>query len=278
MNKPEAEQLYDSGKEPTVGKLLEQDDQIKKLNKKIASLTQDSTNSSKPPSSDGPDKKRYPKKRQPSGRKPGGQKGHKGKNRALLPVEEMDHVHNIYADDCEKCGALLLAGKNSKLVLRHQVADLPDIKPIMSEFRCYGTRCTCGHFNIAQLPDEVAKSNFGPGVHAAIAYLASTHNVTRRGMVEIMSAFFNLDISLGVTWNMVERVSNACKPVYESLKKYSAKTRVLNGDETGWKNNGQRRWLWAFVADICVIFVIAVSRGAVDIPAVVFCVCLPIPR
>jgi hypothetical protein len=52
MDKPEAEKLYDSGKEPTCTKLMEQDDQIKKLKEKIASLSQDSSNSSKPPSSD----------------------------------------------------------------------------------------------------------------------------------------------------------------------------------------------------------------------------------
>jgi len=58
MDKSEAEKLYDSGKEPTITRLLELDDQIKKLKKKIASLSQDSSNSSKPPSSQGPDKKK----------------------------------------------------------------------------------------------------------------------------------------------------------------------------------------------------------------------------
>ena len=56
MDRPEAEKLYDTGKEPTVGKLLELDDQVKLLKQKIASLTQNSSNSSRPPSSDGPDK------------------------------------------------------------------------------------------------------------------------------------------------------------------------------------------------------------------------------
>ena len=262
MDKPEAENIYDSGKEPTVTRLLEQDDQIKKLKAKIASLSQNSSNSSKPPSSDGPDKNRYPKKRRPSGRKQGGQKGHKGKKRAILPAEEMDHIHHLYPTGCEKCGSLLLARSDSKIIQRHQVTELPVIKPIMTEYRCHGTRCSCGHFNTAQLPEEVTRSNFGPRVHAAASYLAAEHNVTRRGMVEIMDAFFNIDMSLGVTWNMVERVSDACQPVHESLKKYSTKALYLNADETGWNNNGQRRWLWTFVADICVVFVIAASRGS----------------
>lgn len=262
MDKPEAENIYDSGKEPTVTRLLEQDEQIKKLKAKIASLCQNSSNSSKPPSSDGPEKNRYPKKRQPSGRKPGGQKGHKGTKRTVLPAEEMDHIHHLYPAGCEECGAHLLAGSDSKIIGRHQVTELPVIKPIMTEYRCHGVRCSCGHFNKAQLPEEVAKSNFGPRVHAAASYLASEHNVTRRGMVEIMDAFFNINMSLGVTWNMIERVSNACEPVHESLKKYSTRALYLNADETGWKNNGRRCWLWTFVADICVVFVIAAGRGS----------------
>jgi transposase len=267
MDRPEAENIYNSGKELTVTKLLEQDNQIKKLKAKITSLCQDSSNSSKPPSSDWPGKNRYPKKRRTSGKKPGGQKGHKGRKRTVLPPEKMDHIHHLYPAACQECGAHLLAGLDSKIIQRHQVTELPVIKPIMTEYRCHGTRCSCGHFNTAHLPEEVAKSNFGPRVHAAVSYLAAEHNVTRRGMVEIMNAFFNIDMSLGVTWNLVDRVSNACEPVYESLKEYAGNAPYLNADETGWKNNGQRRWLWTFVADICVIFVIAASRGSKVITA-----------
>ena len=63
MDKPEAERLYDSGKDPTVGKLLELDEENKTLKAKIAALSTDSTNSSKPPSSDGPAVKKKSKKR-----------------------------------------------------------------------------------------------------------------------------------------------------------------------------------------------------------------------
>jgi transposase len=243
--------------------LLKQDQQIKELKKKLASLSQNSSNSSKPPSSDGPGTKRYPKKSKPSGRKPGGQKGHKGKKREILPPEQMDHIHHLYPAGCEKCGSLLLGGPGSKVVQRHQVTELPVIKPFMAEYRCHATRCTCGHVTAAQLPKEVAASNFGPRVHAAAAYLTAEHKITRRGLVEIMATFFNLDMSLGVTKNIADRVADACEPGHQSLKQYSAKSLFINADETGWKNNGKRRWLWTFVADICVVFVIAASRGSV---------------
>jgi len=262
MDKPEAERLYDSGKDPTVGKLLELDEECKTLKAKIAALSTDSTNSSKPSSSDGPGVNKKSKK--PSRRKRGGQIGHKGTKRALLPEAEMDHIQNIYPQTCEECGKTLPPNESAELSrpLRHQVFDLPEIHPIKTEYRCFELTCSCGHANRAALPVEVAESNFGPGVHAAVAYLASVHRGTRRGMAEIMSAMFNLDISLGAICRIVERVSLACAPETEHIRENIAGSISLNIDETGWKSVGNTRWLWVFVSSVAVFFRVASSRGS----------------
>ena len=92
MDRQVAEKLYDSGKEPTVAKLLEYDADNKQLKRKIAQLEKNSTNSSKPPSSDNPQNKN-PKTESNDNkkkRKPGGQPGHKGSNRQLIPVEQVN--------------------------------------------------------------------------------------------------------------------------------------------------------------------------------------------
>jgi hypothetical protein len=86
VDKREAEALYDSGKEPTVKRLLELDLENRTFKDGLGSQQQNSTNSSKPPSSDGPDVVR--KKAAPKGKKHGGQTGHAGKCRELLPVEQ----------------------------------------------------------------------------------------------------------------------------------------------------------------------------------------------
>lgn len=262
MNKPEAEALYDSGKDPTVEKLLELDEQIKALKAKVANLSTDSTNSSKPPSSDGPAVKKKDKK--PSRRKRGGQIGHKGKKRTLLPEGEMDHIVNIFPQACEKCGQTLTPDESLELSrpLRHQVFELPEIHPIKTEYRCYDLACSCGHVNRAELPIEVAGSNFGPGVHAAVAYLASVHRGTRRGIAEIMGAIFNLDISLGALCRILERVSLATEPETEHIRENIAGSLALNIDETGWKSAGNPRWLWVFVSSVAVLFRVASSRGS----------------
>jgi hypothetical protein len=161
VDRREAETLYDRGKEPTVARLLEMDQEIQALNDTLASSKKNSTNSSKPPSSDGPEVCR--EKSTPTGRKPGAQDGHEGKHRELLPVEEIDHVHDLYPDQCEKCSLPLnpdLANETSA-PFRHQVFEIPEIKPVKTEFRCHEIGCTCGHKTRAPLPPHVAQSSFG---------------------------------------------------------------------------------------------------------------------
>jgi transposase len=112
------------------------------------------------------------------------------------------------------------------------------------------------------LPAHVAHSNFGPRTHAAIAYLASVHRLTRRGIAEIMQSLFGLTISTGAVCNAAERVSRACLPVVGAIKRYAASAPTLNVDETGWKYQGKGRFLWTFVAPDAVLFHVSPSRGA----------------
>jgi len=144
MDIREAELIFDAGREAVVKTLLELHariefltEQVSILEKKIASLTTNSTNSSKPPSSDGPQVAK-PKKRK-SGRSHGGQKGHKGHKRELVPVEDVDHIYEYYPPFCENCAAPLdpQTCEETSDPLRHQTFELPEIKTIVSEHRCH---------------------------------------------------------------------------------------------------------------------------------------------
>jgi transposase len=262
MDRREAEIIFDLGKEAVIEKLLEMDARIRALEQKIASLLTNSTNSSKPPSSDGP-KVHRPKKKK-SSRFPGGQIGHKGSARALLPAEEMDDVQHIYPHECEQCLAQLnsSSSKEPSGPQRYQHFEIPKIEPIKTEYCLHELECSCGHRTRAKLPVEVSQSSFGPGVHAAAAYLTSVHRATRRGIVEIMNTFFGLDVCLGSVCNMIERMSSELEPVVEEAKETLTQAGNLNIDETGWRCKGIRRYLWVFVSPLVVCYFIAASRGA----------------
>jgi transposase len=269
MDTRDAELLYDAGKEVVVKAVLAMDARINSLEqhvsvleKKIASLSSNSSNSSKPPSSDGPRVGRAKKRK--SSRSAGGQKGHKGHKRELLPLEEMNHVHDHYPPACGRCAAPLDPDscRETSAPLRHQTFELPKVQPIMTEHRCHELACPCGHKTRAELPQEVAQSQFEPRVHGAIAYLSSVHRIGRRGIVEIMNTFFGLNLCLGSVCNCIDRVSPELEPVAEEIRQTLADSSSLNIDETGWKNQGKRCNLWVFVSPLVVYFSIAASRGA----------------
>jgi len=269
MDPREAELIYEAGKEAVIKALIEMgtkvktlEEQLLALQKQIASLSTNSTNSSKPPSSDGPKVVKPKKKKSP--RSPGGQKGHKGHKRELRPVEEMQDVHDHYPQSCRKCNAPLdpESCPETSEPERYQTFELPEIKPIMEEHRCHELGCTCGHRTRAELPPEVAQSQFDPRVHAAIAYLTSVHKIGRRGIVEIMNTLFGLSLCLGTVCNCIERVSPELEAAAEQARQTLLESDTLNIDETGWKCKGDRRYLWVFVSPLVVYFSIAASRGA----------------
>ena len=264
MNRQDAERIYEAGKEAVIEHLLEMDGHIHELQQAVARLTRNSTNSSKPPSSDPPGLKRTAIGTKPGIRKQGGQPGHTGKKRELLPAEEMNAIHHLYPQQCERCRNPLSQSllDPTRQPLRHQIFELPKIVPEKIEFRQHWLRCSCGHSTLAPLPKKVVGSNFGPRLHAAIAYLTATHRVSRRGIAEIMASLFGIGISTGAVCKVNDRVSEACRPVFAAIKRYVASAALLNIDETGWKNKGSRRYLWCFVAPRAVLFHISPSRGA----------------
>jgi len=260
-----AEKLYDSGKKPTVDKLLEYDADNKQLKRRIAQLEKNSTNSSKPPSSDKPQDKNPEPKTESSGnqkkRKPGGQPGHKGSNRQLIPVEEVHDVIHHYSEKCENCGRALPQDETANVVgepFRWQVAEIEPIKPIITEHQGHTTLCECGCHNTATLPPEALKSNFGPRLASIIAYLASVLHVSRRGTREFCETLLNLTIALGSVQNLLEDTSEALEPIDKELKEALPKEPVINSDETGWRD----RWLWIFVGSVFIYFQVAKSRSS----------------
>jgi len=257
-----AEKLYDSGKEPTVAKLLEYDAENEKLKRKIAQLEKDSTNSSKPPSSDNPkDKNQQPNTDNKKKRKPGGQPGHKGSMRELIPVEEVDNLVHYYPEKCNNCGKALPQDESANEVgesFRWQVAEIEPIKPIITEHQAHTTLCECGCQTSASLPEETLKSNFGPRLASIIAYLAAVLHVSRRGTREFCETLLNVNIALGSVQNLLEDTSEALEPIDKELKEALPKEPVVNSDETGWRD----RWLWIFVASTFIYFQVAKSRSS----------------
>jgi transposase len=246
--------------------LADRDKKIDELEHQLAGRKKNSSNSSKPPSSDCPaaDKRLHPQRKK-SGRKPGGQKGHPGTYRALVAADQVDKVVDVFPSKC-KCGHRF--PKDGKGLCkkgephRHQVSEIPRIRPYVTEYRFWWAMCPdCGKVIWAPVPREIL-NQFGPKLTALLAYLTVVCRMPRRKMEELLKNVFGTPISLGSTQKSVEETSAALKPSYQELERQLPNEPVLNGDETGWRDAGEKLWLWVFVALHFAFFTIAKSRSS----------------
>src|SRR5574340_322025 len=122
-------------------------------------LALDSRNSSKPPSSDGPGRGNRAQRRA-SARKRGAQKGHPGAFRALLPESEVHRVQDCVPPPVCTCGGTVSVRGRPE---RHQVFDIPPMRPEVSEYRLYSGVCAgCGAVLPAALPPGPSAEHLGP--------------------------------------------------------------------------------------------------------------------
>ena len=110
------------------------------------------------------------------------------------------------------------------------------------------------------LPDEFA-GQFGPQLTALIAYLTVVCRLPRLVVQRLLEDALQIPISAGSTQKAWEETSAAVAAPYEELQHALPHQPVLNGDETGHRTNGEKRWLWTLVAPTFVFFVIATSRS-----------------
>src|SRR4051812_45924726 len=227
-----------------------------------ARLDQNSTNSSRPPSTDPIGVMRKPPE-PPSKKRRGGQKGHPRRMRALVPPERVASVTDCKPTECRRCGHPL-RGEDAE-PRRHQVAELPPIEPEVHEYRLHRLGCPhCKTVTCGALPDGVPRTSFGPRLHAALSVLTGAYRLSKRQVVQLGSDLLGLTISVGMI-SKLERITAEVleQPVAELAEAVKA-AEAANIDETGWREARLKAWLWVVVTSAGAVFRIARSRaGAV---------------
>lgn len=222
-------------------------------------LGQNSQNSSRPPSSDPPNAPK--REHKPSGRKPGGQPGHEGTGRSLLPMEEVDEVVVVKPDRCACCGGGL-SGVDLHPV-RRQVTDLPPVKAKVTEYQLHTLACPeCGTSTPAQLPEGAPRGAFGPRVQALVSLLSGAYKISKRNTQDLLSDCFGVDLALGSVCPLEQATSEAVAQPVEEAKAYVKAQPAANLDETGWRQENRKAWLWTAVTSLVSVFLIRFSRGS----------------
>jgi transposase len=225
-----------------------------------ARLQLNSTNSSKPPSSDPIGLKRKPPA-PPSARKRGGQPGHRKAFRALIPPEKLRSSTDCKPRSCRGCGHTLRGEDPQPLV--HQVAELPRIEPIVDQYRLHRLTCPdCGTTTCGTLPDGVPTVHFGPYLQAALATLAGAYRLSKRQIQQLAGDLFGLSISTGMISKLERQSAQALEAPYNELAAAVHTAAVIGADETGWREDRHKAWLWVAVTALFTVFTIARNRSA----------------
>jgi len=200
-----------------------------------------SSNSSRPPSSDPSWEKRAPRKK-PSGRKPGGQPGHKGKTRPLIPTEDVDKIVTHGVAECPDCGGSDLEQTD---LFRHQVTEIPPIRPHVTEHQLLTVRCRgCGTCATGELGADVARSQFGPRIHAVVANLAGSFRLTHREIKRTFADLFDIELGLGSVTAIQRRVTAALEAPFREAQRVMREGPAAYIDETSWREFMDKAWLW----------------------------------
>ena len=235
---------------------LEQENTM--LKERIAQLERNSSNSSKPPSSD---IVKPAKIIRPPGKNlnRGGQYGHRKFSRQPFEPHQVDEVIQYELKDKDAVG---LEPLDEWFVI--QQIELPEkmYKVIEHRARKYLDPVT-GKIHIAPMPDEIRKGGlFGADMTAAVAFMKGGCHMSYTTIQQFFKELFELDISRGMLCKATAKVSDSLTDAYERLVERLPKERQIGVDETGHHDGGKLHWAWCFDTPDYSLFRIDESRGS----------------
>ena len=226
---------------------------IARLEKRVAELEErlnlNSSDSSKPPSTDQKKNKQKPKG--------GAVVGHQGYFRKLSDQVDRHVLSTI--EQCNHCGSQDLIQRPSQLF---QQIDIPEIKPIVTQIECQKRQCrACGKNLAAPFPEGFDRTSFGPKLISFIGLCSSAYRMSKRTVQILLKNLLDVDISLGSIPAMERKVSKGLKPCFESLISKVDACRVAYVDETSFRQEAQTCYVWTATTQNESLIRILPTRG-----------------
>lgn len=221
-----------------------------------ARLDKNSSNSHKPPSSDGL-RKVIKNNREKSGRQAGAQPGHEGKTLELV-TEPDKIVRHAIKGHCA-CGKDL-GNIKDKTILRRQVFDLPEKLMEVTEHQVEIVRCSCGRTHRAEC-EVKATTQYGERLKAFLVYANQYQLLPYDRLQELMQDVFGLPLGSGTietaNQNLYERLSTTEQQITEGL----LKSPVIHSDESGIRCEGKTQWMHSVSNERYTYYAIHHKRG-----------------
>jgi transposase len=199
-------------------------------------LNLNSTNSSKPPSTD-PNRKKKPKPKSKTGKKPGGQKGHAGTT--LKKVDDPDKTKEIKIDRRKlPAGQYRQVGFESR-----QVFDI-DISRVVTEYRAQILEDANGKQFVASFPEGVTKAvQYGKGLKAHSVYMSQFQLIPYNRVQDYFADQLHIPVSEGSIFNFNMEAFRLLADFEGLAKNKLSASDVAHADETGINIGGKLHWL-----------------------------------
>lgn len=240
-------------------RLVKEIDDLREENKRLRGiLNKNSSNSSKPPSSD-INKPKPQSLREKSGKLPGAQNGHQG-----CALSQIPNPANIILHKVEKCSCgCSLENIPVSRIKKRQVFDIPVLKAEVTEHQVEIKCCpSCGREIESSFPEKIlAPVQYGNNMMAFASYLMNYQLIPFNRTAVFFRDVFNLPASEGWLETTRKRLSLLLKKPMESVKNMLGKSEVLHFDETGASHNGKREWLHTVSSEKATYYSIHAKRG-----------------
>ena len=173
-------------------------------------------------------------------------KDQNGARRRETPTQTIQHK----VEQCPTCAYPL---QHPQLALRRQVIELPPPQPIeVTEHQLYKSWCPrCCKWHHAQVDlstQVIGQSRMGMRIASLIAYLRTSLRMPVRLIREYLHTMHKLLLSTGEIVDLLHRLAQAEKvqDAAQAVKERVRKSRIVHGDETGWREGGQNGYIWLF--------------------------------
>lgn len=258
--------------DPVIAYIRFLEDHIAQQNAQIAQLTarvhdletqlaKNSSNSGKPPSSDGLKKPLKTKsQRIRSGKRPGAQDGHQGKTLQQVDNPDITILHSPEA--CQGCGhSLSHIGGN--LLETRQAFDIPEPKIEVTEHQVEAKTCPCcGKISKAVFPQNVrAPVQYGERVQALAAYFSHQHFLPTERLCQVFKDIFDVTLSAGTCANVDVKLFAQLEPFEANLKTHLIASQVLHFDETGMRCEKKLHWIHTAASQEATFYGMHKKRG-----------------
>ena len=240
---------------------------LKNENKRLKeSINKDSTNSSKPPSTDNAFKTKENTKTSKGKRKRGGQKGSSTTN--LSKVDNPDTIEVLESVRCKNCNHDL-TDVTAQSICSKQEFDIPKISMRVKEFQQHSKICPCcKSMNKPEFPEHLKASvQYGENVKTFIAYLNTYQMIPYERISELVKDFTSHSISTGT-------INTMLKSFYENLESYEANIKqlllnsnVIHVDETSTQVSNKLHWTHTISTSLLTYYMIHHKRGKEAIDA-----------